>query len=110
MLATKLTIADASITHYVNMHVILSSLQALQKQLAEIEPVFETVVSEGASLTRLVPGEGAEHISQVLNKTQRQFAQISDQILKKVEKQKASTEMKAEVSHQFSVESRPMYV
>ena len=53
--------------------------------------------SSDLSLTRLVPGEGAEHISQVLNKTQRQFAQISDQILKKVEKQKAAQEMKVEV-------------
>lgn len=59
--------------------------------------MFETVVSEGASLTRLVPGEGAENISQVLNKTQRQFAQISDQIRKKAEKQKAAHEMKVEV-------------
>lgn len=40
-------------------------LQALERQLADIEPVFEMVVSEGAALTRLVPGEGAENISQV---------------------------------------------
>lgn len=73
--------------------------QALEKQLSEIEPVFETVVSEGASLTRLVPGEGAENISQVLTKTQKQFVQISDQIHKKVEKQKAAHEMKMEVCY-----------
>ena len=55
------------------------------------------VVSEGASLTRLVPGEGAENISQVLTKTQKQFAQISEQIMKKVANQKAAEEMKLEV-------------
>lgn len=55
------------------------------------------VVKEGANLSRLVPGEGAENISQVLSKTQRQFAQISDQIKQKAEKQRAAHEMKVEV-------------
>lgn len=58
-------------------------------------------MSKGASLTRLVPGEGAEKISHTLAKTQKQFSHISEQILKKVETQKAAQEMKQEVSRSF---------
>ncbi len=72
--------------------------QELQKKLQAARPLLESLGDHGPQLAALSPGEGASKIDEIINKDNKKFDNISDQVEKRAEKVRLKRHKSMEVS------------
>ena len=71
--------------------------QELLNQITEVQPLLDTINSEGAELTEVTPGDASLRVEDLIHKDNKRFDNLREEIEKRAEKARLVREKSSEV-------------